>query len=91
MKDYKATINAIDDAVIEHINTHRKQPGIVTGWIVLASTSDSKSAEMDGYVLQASPGLSHHAQVGLLNIALDDKKNIGMLSTIRALMMGGED
>jgi hypothetical protein len=39
--------------------------------------------------MQSSQSLPHHTQVGLLNMALDDKRNIGILSTLRS-MMGDE-
>lgn len=84
--DYKKSVQKIDDAISHHVKTNRGQSSILTGWIVIASVSDSASYERDGYVLQSSPGMSHHTQLGLLNMALDDKKNISLLATIKALM-----
>ena len=63
---------------------------MVTGWIVIASVSDVESPDRDGYIMQASESLPHHTQLGLLNMALEDKKNMSMIATIRALMEGNE-
>ena len=88
--EFKKTLNGIDDAINTHVKTNRSKSSIVTGWIVIASISDVENAERDGYILQSSPSLPHHTQVGLLNLALDDKRNIGMLSTLRSMMDGNE-
>jgi hypothetical protein len=90
-KEFKETLNGIDDAINNHVKTNRSKGSVVTGWIVIASISDVESVDRDGYILQSSPSLPHHTQVGLLNMALDDKRNISLLSTIKALMGGAED
>tara|TARA_R110000868_G_scaffold107893_3_gene294923 strand:+ start:1152 stop:1418 length:267 start_codon:yes stop_codon:yes gene_type:complete len=86
VENYKETLNAIDDAINTHVKTNRSKSSIVTGWIVIASVSDVENAERDGYIMQASQSLPHHTQVGLLNMALDDKRNISLLSTFRSIM-----
>lgn len=88
MSDFKKTLTAIDDAVGAHIKSNRKATAIVTGWVLVASISDVEDPESDGYILQASARLPHHTQVGLLNMALDDKKNLSILATMRAIMGG---
>lgn len=88
--EFKKTLDAIDSAIGQHVKTNRTKGSVVTGWIVLASVSDVESVDRDGYILQSSPGMSHHVQLGLLNMALDDKRNIGLLGTIKALMDGNE-
>jgi hypothetical protein len=85
---FKKTLNGIDDAINTHVKTNRSKSSIVTGWIVIASVSDVENADRDGYIMQSSQSLPHHTQVGLLNMALDDKRNIGILSTLRAMMDG---
>jgi hypothetical protein len=87
--NFKKTLVGIDDAINTHVKTNRSKSSIVTGWIVIASLSDVESADRDGYIMQSSQSLPHHTQVGLLNMALDDKRNIGILSTLRS-MMGDE-
>lgn len=90
MRDgFKKTLDGMDDAINSHIKTNRSKSSIVTGWIVIASVSDAEHGDRDGYVMQASQSLPHHTQVGLLSMALDDKRNIGILATIKGLM--GDD
>jgi|TARA_R110000803_G_C11941273_1_gene316606 hypothetical protein len=89
MKTPNETLRTIDDSINTHIKEHRGKSSIVTGWIVIASISDVQSPNKDGYILQASESLPHHTQVGLLSMALDDKRNIGIVSTLRGMM--GDD
>lgn len=85
-RDFKRTLNAIDQSISDHIKSNRTRTSIVTGWIVIASVSDIENEDRDGYILQASDRLPHHTQLGLLSMALEDKKNISMLATIKGLM-----
>jgi len=84
--EFKKTLNGIDDAINTHVKVNRTKSSIVTGWIMIASISDIENGERDGYILQSSPSLPHHTQVGLLNLALDDKRNLGIISTLRSMM-----
>ena len=85
-ENFKSTLNGIDDAISAHVKTNRTRSSIVTGWIVIASVSDVENSDRDGYVMQSSSSLPHHTQVGLLNMALDDKRNIGIISTLKSFM-----
>ena len=85
-RSFRKTLNAIDDAITTHIKNNRSKTSIVTGWIVIASVSDVESQDRDGYIMQASERLPHHTQLGLLNMALEDKKNMSMIATIRGLI-----
>ena len=87
--EFKKTLNGIDNAINTHVKTNRTKGSIVTGWIVIASVSDVENADKDGYIMQSSQSLPHHTQVGLLSMALDDKRNLGIVSTLRAMM--GDD
>lgn len=89
MANYKKGVSEIEDAINKHVKEQKGKSSIVTGWIVVASVSDSRLAMSDGYVLQSSEALSHHGQVGLLQTAVDDKRNLGLLATIKAVM--GDD
>ena len=89
MGDYKKGLDAIDDAITAHVKAQRSKSSIVTGWVVVASISDSEHIEHDGYIMQSSPSLGHHNQVGLLSVALDDKRNLSLISTINAIF--GDD
>lgn len=69
MSDLKKLENAVD----EYIKGKSEEDGtFVTGWVLVASLSspDHDSTHTDGYVTISSEGLPHHAQVGLLNVAL---------------------
>ena len=87
--NFRETVEGIDDAINKHVKTNRTKSSIVTGWVMVASVSDVENADRDGYIMQSSQSLPHHTQIGLLNLALEDKKNMSMLATIRALM--GDD
>jgi len=89
MDNYKDGVGGIEDAISTHVKKQKGAGSIVTGWIVIASVSDTSQISTDGYIMQASEALSHHAQVGLLQTAADDKRNLGLLATIRAVM--GDD
>jgi hypothetical protein len=83
---YRDTVNGIEDAINNHVKINRSKSSIVTGWVMIASISDAENADRDGYILQSSPSMPHHTQVGLLNLALEDKKNLGIIATLRAMM-----
>ena len=89
--DYKRTVNGMEDAINTHVKTHKGGDPIVTGWIVIASVQDAEEGEMDGYIMQSSLAMPHHVQVGLLSLALDDKRNLGILSTLRSLIGDEKD
>lgn len=88
--NYKKTLEALDSSINNHVKSNRSRGSVVTGWIVIASVSDVETFDRDGYIMQSSQSLPHHTQLGLLQMALEDKKNISILSTIQALM-GGND
>lgn len=89
MDNFKKTLNGIEDSINDHVKSNRSKSSIVTGWMVIASVSDVENPDRDGYILQSSTSLPHHTQVGLLSMALDDKKNLSILATMRAIMGGG--
>lgn len=89
MAGYKETLENIETSITEHVRANKDERTIVTGWVLVASVSHPNSIDSDGYVLQASQSLPHHTQVGLLSMALQDKNNISIVSTLRALM--GDD
>lgn len=82
------TFRALDNAIDAHVKNTNEDGVFVTGWAIVASLSSPSHdiGASDGYITYTSDGLPHHAQVGLLTIALDDKKNIGILSMIGSAM-----
>lgn len=89
MSKYRSGVKAIEEAINVHIKEQKGKSSIVTGWVVVASVSDANVPGSDGYVLQSSEALSHHGQVGLLQTAVDDKRNLGLLATIKSVMGDG--
>lgn len=88
--EFKRTIDNIEDAISEHVKTHKDEDSIVTGWMFIASIQDAENVEQDGYIMQSSLAMPHHVQVGMLSMALDDKRNLGILATLRSVL-GDED
>lgn len=60
----------------------------VTGWILVASVSSPSHdiGDSDGYVTVTSDGLPHHAQVGLLQVAQNDKQSMSVLASLGAML-----
>lgn len=84
---------ALDKALDDYINASNDVGAFVTGWFLVASLSSPghDTGQADGYVSITSDGLPHHAQVGLLSVALDDKKNLTLMGTIRSMMYEDDD
>jgi hypothetical protein len=82
----------IDTALDEYIKDGH-DGAFVTGWVMIASVSSPAHdiGSSDGYVTITSDGLPHHAQLGLLKMALDDKQAVAMIATLRSMIDMGED
>jgi hypothetical protein len=93
MSNVNETYRALENAVDAHVKNTNEDGVFVTGWAIVASLSSPShdSGSSDGYVTYTSDGLPHHAQVGLLTIALDDKKNLGILAMISNAMSSDFD
>jgi hypothetical protein len=83
----------LEKAIDAYIDASNDIGAFVTGWMVVASLSSPghDSAQSDGYVTMMSQGLPHHAQLGLLTVALDDKKNMTMMASLRSMMYDDDD
>jgi len=84
--EFKRTIDDIEEALSNHVKTHKDPSAIVTGWVFVASVSEPDAMDRDGYIVQSSPALPHHVSVGLLKMALDDKRNFGIIATIQSMI-----
>jgi len=86
----RETHNALDRAIDKHTKESAKgEDGVfVTGWVLITSVSspDYDGTQSDGYVTYTSDGLQHHATMGLLNVALQERNAVSMLSTINTFM-----
>lgn len=84
----------LDSAVDSYIKAKGAEDGtFVTGWVLIASISSPEhdSSQSDGYVLSSSDGLPHHAQIGLLNVALDDKRSMAMFNAMSAIAVNFDE
>lgn len=86
-------VNGIDKAVDEYIKQNGGEDSFVTGWIMVASISSPThdSGLTDGYVTVTSDGLPHHVQLGLLQVAQQDKQSIAMVASMASLLSADED
>lgn len=77
----------IDTAIDEYVKAG-SEGGFTTGWILVASLSSPTHdiGTTDGYVTVSSDGLPHHAQLGLLKMALDDKAAQAMLASMSSVL-----
>ena len=87
---YNETLANIDESISAHVKANKNPGSIVTGWVMVASVSHPESLSRDGYVMQSSSSLPHHTQLGLLNMAIQDKSNMSIISTMRAMMEGDD-
>ena len=69
-------IKAIEKAIEDYVKDGTDESEFTTGWIVIAAVSSSALDKIDhnGYVSITSDGLPHHAQLGLLAMAMQDKQ-----------------
>lgn len=88
-----AEVKGIDNALDEYVKAGGGEDSFVTGWILVASISSPShdSGLSDGYVTVTSDGLPHHVQLGLLQVAQQDKQSIAMVASMASLLGGDED
>lgn len=69
-------VNGIEDAIDAYIKDSGAADEFTTGWILISSISSSSldNSGNNGYAVITSSGLPHHAQIGLLSMALQDKQ-----------------
>lgn len=93
MTDITQEHKDIEKAIDAYVDSSNDVGAFVTGWFLVASLSSPghDSQQSDGYVSVTSSGMPHHAQIGLLNVALDDKKNMTMMATMRSMMYDDDD
>lgn len=80
-------VKKIDDALDEYVK-EGMNGAFITGWIVVASVSSPSHdiGESDGYVTVTSEGLPHHAQIGLLQVAQNDKQSMSVLASLGGML-----
>lgn len=88
-----AEVKGIDNALDEYIKGNGGEDSFVTGWILIASISSPThdSGLTDGYVTVTSDGLPHHVQLGLLQVAQQDKQSIAMVASMASLLSNDDE
>lgn len=87
-------VKGLDAAVDAYIKGKDDENGtFVTGWVLIASLSSPEhdSTRTDGYVTISSDGLPHHVQVGLMTVALEDKRTMSMLGAMGMISIDLDD
>lgn len=87
-------VKDLDAAVDAYIKGKDDENGtFVTGWVLVASLSSPEhdSTHSDGYVTISSDGLPHHAQVGLMTVALEDKRTMSILGAMNMIAIDLSD
>lgn len=87
-----SAVRGIDEAIDGYIK-EGAEGSFVTGWMTIVSISSPSHdiGSSDGYVTISSDGMPHHAQLGLLKVAMDDKQAQALVSTISSILSFGED
>jgi hypothetical protein len=82
-------VRKIEDSLDEYVKS-LLDGGFCTGWMLVASMSSPQhdSFSTDGYFTLTSEGLSHHGQLGLLQVAQQDKQSESMIASLRSIMLG---
>lgn len=86
-------VNNIEKALDGYIKESGGEGSFVTGWMLIASMSSPQHdiGLSDGYVTITSDGLPHHVQLGLLNVAMQDKQSIAMVASMASLLSSGDE
>lgn len=85
-------VTDIDKAIDEYVRANA-ETGFVTGWILVASVSSPQYdiGSEDGYISVTSSGLPHHTQLGLLQVAQQDKQSVAVLNQLINIMDSRND
>ena len=95
MTDDDVNVRGIERELDTYVKFAGDEHEFVTGWILVAAVSSSSLDDIghNGYITITSDGLPHHAQLGLLAVAQQDKQAGANLSAFYALSnaIGDED
>jgi hypothetical protein len=74
----------IDKALSDYIRRETEGKSFPTGWVLVASLAppNGDTGRSDSYITLSSDGLPVHTQMGLMELAQADMKNLSMLSII---------
>ena len=95
MTDEQPDVKIIEQAIDDYVKAGGDGREFVTGWILVGAVASSSLDNIghNGYITITSEGLPHHAQLGLLQVAQQDKQAGANLSAFYALSesLSGED
>ena len=82
-------VKGIEKSIDDYVKAGGDGGEFVTGWILVGAVSSSSLDDIghNGYITVTSEGLPHHAQLGLLQVAQQDKQ---AGATITGLYQFGE-
>ncbi len=80
-------VKYIEQAIDDYVKAGGDGREFVTGWILVGAVASSSLDNIghNGYITITSEGLPHHAQLGLLQVAQQDKQAGANLSAFYAL------
>lgn len=87
MTDEEPDVKHIETAIDNYVKAGGDGREFVTGWILVGAVASSSLDNIghNGYITITSEGLPHHAQLGLLAVAQQDKQAGANLSAFYAL------
>ena len=87
MTEEKPDVKIIEQAIDDYVKAGGDGREFVTGWILVGAVASSSLDNIghNGYITITSEGLPHHAQLGLLQVAQQDKQAGANLSAFYAL------
>lgn len=92
----KLDVKDIEKAIDDYVKAGGDGREFVTGWILVGAVASSSLDNIghNGYITVTSEGLPHHAQLGLLAVAQQDKQanaTASSLFQISEAVMGDDD
>jgi hypothetical protein len=89
-------VKDIEKAIDDYVKAGGEGREFVTGWILIGAVASSSLDNIghNGYITVTSEGLPHHAQLGLLAVAQQDKQAGAMTSALYQIsdaILGDDD
>jgi hypothetical protein len=81
---------SIENAINDYVRGETKGKSFPTGWVIVASLAPpaGDTGSGDSYLTLSSEGLPVHTQLGLLELAQADVKNMSLISMIDFILRG---
>jgi hypothetical protein len=81
---------SIENSINDYVRGETKGKSFPTGWVIVASLAPpaGDTGSGDSYLTLSSEGLPVHTQLGLLELAQTDVKNMSLVSMIDFILRG---